>query len=234
LSLNLDQFTPWTATFEVRYDTAFLFWDHSGSIWAEVKKRYPEATVEQAAAAQVRVTIDDRTSAGASVDNALFTISNPKNDLRELHSLSEVLFPPLFRYLDISSLTRVGLRVIYGKHFNSRKDAADFVAALSPIPKLKGKYLNVDGIVFDPEMYFKYEGEALGFSIRLKSQQNTFNLTVPIEFQDVLKEKKADRHFATLDIDYYAHGTILVTSFDASALIDGWLHVIRRDIGKLF
>jgi hypothetical protein len=233
LSLNLDQFTAWNATFEVRYDTAFLFWDRSGSIWAEVKKRYPEATVEQASPNQVRISVDDRTSAAASVDKAHFTVVNPKNDLRELQSFSKVLFPPLLRYLDVSSLTRVGLRVVYGKRFDGRKEAADFVSAHSPIPKLKGKHLNVDGIVFEPEMYFQYEGDVLGFSIRIKAHQTKMTLAVPVEFQDALKENRAERSYVTLDVDYYAHGITPITSFDASAIIEGWLHVIRRDIGKV-
>ena len=118
---------------------------------------------------------------------------NPKNDLRELQSFSKVLFPPLLRYLDVSSLTRVGLRVIYGKRFDGRKEAADFVSTHSPIPKLKGKHLNVDGIVLDPEMYLQYEGDVLGFAIRIKSQQTKINLTVPVEFQDVLKENASSR-----------------------------------------
>jgi hypothetical protein len=219
LSLNLDQFTPWTATFEVRYDTAFLFWDRSGSIWAEVKKLYPQVTVQQASPNQVQVNVDDRTSAAASVDRAYFTVANPKNDLSELQSFSKVLFPPLLRYLDLSSLSRVGLRVIYGKHFDGRKEAADFVSTHIPIPKLKGKHLNVDGIVFDPEMYFQYEGDVLGFSIRIKSQQTKINFMVPVEFQGALKENKAERSFVTLDVDYYAHGITPITSLTRRLLL---------------
>jgi hypothetical protein len=90
LPINLDQFTPWTATFEVRYDTAFLFWDRSGSVWADVKKQYPEAAVDQANPNQVRVAVDDRTQAVVGVDRTFFTVSKPKNDLRELRSLAEV------------------------------------------------------------------------------------------------------------------------------------------------
>jgi hypothetical protein len=94
--------------------------------------------------------------------------------------------------------------------------------------------LNVDGRVFDPEMYFAYEGEALAFSIRVKAQETNIKLTVPVEFQDLLKEAKARRSTATLDIDYFAHGTTPVASFSAAALIEGWLHLIRRDIRKVF
>jgi hypothetical protein len=128
----------------------------------------------------------------------------------------------------------VGLRVIYGKQFNSRKEAAAFVSAQSLIPKLNGRYLNVEGDIVDPEIYFVYESETVGFSVRIKSQQTNIKLTVPVEFQDVLKQSKAERSVATLDVDYYAHGTTPVTSFDGPALIEAWLHLIRRDIGKLF
>jgi hypothetical protein len=56
---------------------------------------------------------------------------------------------------------------------------------------------------------------------------------VPVEFQDALKENKAERSFVTLDVDYYAHGITPITSFDAPAIIESWLHMIRRDIGKV-
>jgi hypothetical protein len=198
-----------------------------------VKQRYPAAAVEQAAPAQVRITIDEKTQAITGVDRSFFTVTNPKTDLRELQGVAEVLFPPLLRYLNIANLTRVGLRVIYGKRFDTRKEAADFVADHSPIPRLKGKHLNIDGVIFEPEIYFQYEAEALGFSVRLKAQQSKINLTVPVEFEDILKEKKTERSFVTLDVDYYAHGITPIASFDASALIQGWLHLIRRDIGKV-
>jgi hypothetical protein len=140
----------------------------------------------------------------------------------------------IFKRVEISSLTRVGLRVIYGKQFNSRNAATAFLAEQVPLPKLKNKYLNVDGTVLDPEIYFLYEGEALAFTLRAKAQQTKMNIAVPIEFQDLLKETKAERSTATLDIDYFAHATTPLASFDAPALIESWLHLIRRDIRKVF
>jgi hypothetical protein len=234
LPIDLDQFTLWTATFEVRYDTAFLLWDHVGSVWAEVKKQYPETAVEQASPNQVRVAVDDRTQGVVSVDRAFFTVSKPKSDLRELQSLADVFFPVLFERIDISTLTRIGLRVIYGKEFTGRRAAADFLATQVPLPNLKGKYLNVEGSIFDPETYFVYEGEALAFSIRVKAQEMNIKLTVPVEFEDLLSAAKGRRSTATVDIDYFAHGATPVASFSAAALIEGWLHLIRRDIRKVF
>jgi hypothetical protein len=232
--INLDQFTLWTATFEIRYDSAFLFWDRAGSVWAAVKNKYPEAAVDQANPNQARVIVDDKTQAVVGVDKTFFTVSKPKNDLRELQSLAEVIFPMVLERMEITSLTRVGLRVIYGKQFNSREEATTFLGQQVPLPKMTGKFLNVDGTVLEPEIYFLYEGDALAFSVRAKAQGTKLNITVPFEYQDLLKETKAERSTATLDIDYFAHATTPVTSFDAAALIESWLHLIRRDIQKVF
>ena len=75
MSIDLDQFAIWSATFEVRYDATFLIWDRSGAVWSRVKERYPTATVEQANPNQIRVIVDPKTQAVLSVDRAFFTIS---------------------------------------------------------------------------------------------------------------------------------------------------------------
>jgi hypothetical protein len=141
-----------------------------------------------------------------------------------------VIFPALFQRLEISGLSRIGLRIVYSKQFDKRQEAADFVIANTPIPKLNGKHMNVDGRVLDPEFALNYESDVLGFSVRVKAQESTMTLNVPPEFKDLLPETKTVRSFATLDVDYYAHGATPITSFNAAAIIDSWLHLIRRDI----
>jgi hypothetical protein len=225
MPIDVDQFIVATATLEVRYSSAFLMWDRAGSVWDAVKERYPTITVQDAQPNQL--------TAALAIDKSLFSVTRPKNDLRELQTFGKVFFPALFDHLHVEVPTRVGLRVVYAKMFDKRDEAASFISQHSAMPKPRGKHLNVDGKLLDPDVAIRYETDKLGFSVRLKATEQTLSATFPPEFRD-LQPPKAVRNVVNLDVDYYAHGSTAVAAFDHEAIIDGWLHLIRRDIGKVF
>ena len=51
--LSLDEFTLERITFEVRYETAFLFWDNSGKVLADMARDYPKIQVTSASISSV-------------------------------------------------------------------------------------------------------------------------------------------------------------------------------------
>jgi hypothetical protein len=138
----------------------------------------------------------------------------------------------VFDHLEIKALTRIGLLLQFSKTFALREEAADFVLSQVPVPQPKGKQLNVLGRVLDPEMNFRYEGEVLGFRYRTRAQEVTVNLKLPVQFRDLAPEQ-SKRSIASFDLDYYTVGPTPTSAFDAPTLIEGWLHLIRRDVGKI-
>lgn len=93
--------------------------------------------------------------------------------------------------------------------------------------------MNVEGKATDPQRALRFEGEALGFTVLLKSQETTVTIPLPPEFRDIVP-MKTTRTLASLDIDYYTTGSTPISAFDASALIVSWYRVIKRDISKVF
>lgn len=222
-----------SATLEVRYDSAPLIWDHTGALWQTVKKKYPGLKVETASPHETKVNVDEKSVGIVGIEKAICAVSEPKADLRELIDFSSVFFPALLAQLDIQALTRVGFLVQYSKTFQVRKEAADFISSQVSLPQPTGKRLNVSGRVIDPEFVVRYEDDALGFRLRIMSQEIIMNLKLPPEFRDLASARSSTRSVASLEIDYYAHGSMPTAMFDAPTLIEGWLHLIRRDIGKV-
>jgi hypothetical protein len=195
-------------------------------------KRYPELSVDTASPQETKVNIDKNSEGVVASDKTFCVISYPKSDLRELCELASVLYPAVFGQLDIKSLTRIGLLLQFSKAFDTREAAADFVLAQTPIPKPSGKHLNVSGRVLDPEMQFRYEDGALGFRYRIWAQEVVVNVKLPPQFRDIAPEQ-AKRNLANFEVDYYTLGTTATSAFDAPTLIEGWLHLIRRDVERL-
>jgi hypothetical protein len=128
--------------------------------------------------------------------------------------------------------TRVGLRLQFAQIFKSRQDAADFVISSVSFPSIRSAVFNITGRALDPEIAYRFEDEKFGVNARLKAQEVTLDFSLPMGFEDLARSEK--RSFAFLDIDYYTTAPITVTVFDGPALIAKWLHLIRRDSGRLF
>jgi hypothetical protein len=234
LSIDLAHFTLTSATFETRYPTAFLMWDRSGAVWQELGIKYPDLRIVQATPSQVNVKIDTKAECVVGVDKTFCAVRLPKSDLKDLCDVSAALLPAMQSRLMISIFTRIGLRLIYHKQFEERDEASSFVFSNAAMPHPKGKHFNVDGRALDPEIAVTVEDDVKGFTVRLKSQQITMNLILPPEFDDLAAVKQAQRNFVVFDIDYYVHAATPSSAFDAPALIEDWLHLIRRDTGKIF
>lgn len=233
MPIDLNQFTFKTANFEVRYASAFLLWDQAGSLWNSVASKFPATVVREASPQTVTVKIGEKSDGTVSLDKTHLSVRRPSGDLRELTLLASAVFPELVSRLQIATFSRVGLRLVFEKATKSKQEASDFVATAGRLHHRKGRHMNVDGRVLDPNLAYRYEGDSLGFLVQLGSKEVTMTLDLPIEFSDVA-EKVTVRNFVTFDIDYYAHGAVATASFDAEALIEEWLHLIRRDAGNVF
>ncbi|MGH6825789.1 hypothetical protein [Methyloceanibacter sp.] len=233
MPIELSQFELKTATFEIRYLDAFLIWDRAGAIWNEVAADYPNLQVDKASPQEVKVVIDQSSQAEVGINQSRCTVAEPKSNLSDLQNLSDTVCRSLLSLLEISVLTRIGMRLIYSKTFETRRAAAEFILAQSSLPGPKDKILNVEGTVLDPQRALRFEGETLGFTVVLKAQETTLTIPLPTEFRDIVP-LKTTRASASLDIDYYTTGSTPISAFDARALISSWHRIIKRDIAKVF
>jgi hypothetical protein len=228
----LSQFRIRTASFEVRYPNAFLLWDNAGRVWTAVSEVYPDATLDESSPNKIAVSIGEKYHTSVNIDRSSFVVSIPKSGLSELIEVASFICPILISRLELSVFTRIGLRVIYEKRFETREAAAAFVSEHLPFAAPTGKYLNVNSVLVEPDLAIRVEDEVQGYLVRFQSKRVSLSLPLPVEFRD-LAPSKIDRTFATFDVDYYAHGTTNVAAFNARGLIESWFQVIKRDALKV-
>jgi hypothetical protein len=196
-------------------------------------KKYPGMRAVETSPNKIHINVSDSLIAQMGLELSFCAAVLPKSDLGDLTNFASVMFAHVVQELDVDAFTRIGLRLVYDRRFESRKEAAEFVLSQTPLPRLRGKRMGVEGTQLDPEIAVRYEGETTGFHVRLKSEEVTMSSTPPAEFRDALPANVV-RSFGVLDVDYYALGVTSAASFNAAAIIESWSHVLRRDLPGLF
>lgn len=234
MSINIDDLKPISASFELRYAPQFLVWDRSGTIWSEMAAAYPTITQKQAQPNSVAVTLAPQLDSLVAIDRAHVASALPANKFTALKEAAGALTPVLVKHLPIEQFTRVGMRLIYQKTFPARDLATDYLHKAVKFPTPHGKVMNVDGQLLDPSYSFRWEGDTLGFHLRLSAVQSNVNIEFPPEYVHLAPpESELTLNRVIVDIDYYSHAQVSVDQLKAEDLIDNWLHVIRRDISNV-
>lgn len=233
MTLELSQFTVQRASFEIRYSDAFLLWDRAGTIWHEIGQNHPEMKIKNAHPNNTVVRFHQNAEGVVAIDKAFIIVLLPSTDLSELVAVAKAFFPIVIEQLEIENLTRIGLRIFYEKEFSDRSLAAKFVRDHVTAVRQIDKKLAKEGNILDPEFALRWEGEAIGWQLRVKSFERTLNIDIPMEFRGADPANEIKLTTAQLDIDYYAHGKTPRARFDATSLIQAWRQVILKDVVSL-
>jgi hypothetical protein len=234
MAIILDDLKPISASFELRYAPQFTVWDRSGTIWTEMAASYPHLANKQAQPNSVAVSLAPHLDALVSIDRAHVGNTMPNNKLVTLKEAAGSLTPIIVKHLPIEQFTRTGMRLIFQKEFPRRELASDYLHSAVALPLPRGKVMNVDGRSVDPSYSFRWEGDKLGFHLRLAAVQNQINVDFPPEYAHLTPpESELTLNRVIVDIDYYSHALVSVDQLKAEDLIENWLHVIRRDISNV-
>jgi hypothetical protein len=228
--MHLDDLELRIATFEIRYDPSFLVWDRSGTLWTALREKFPQLTVAQAAPNEVLAQEGNkRFSAGA--EKAFLMTILPETMPGDFPDQAAMFTKIVSDTLDLKSFTRVGFRTVYFKRFAEGKDAADAMLKLGLLVVPQGRHFGIDdGASLQPEYSVRIEGEALGYTVRVKAQEITINIDLPPELaRDDIKSGKETKHELIFDIDYYTTATVLLSQLRVSDWIQQVFHGIRRD-----
>jgi hypothetical protein len=234
MSINLSDFTPLTATFELRYAPRHLIWDRSGTLWTRIASTYPAIATKQAVPNQVTVRLEPGLEAAIGVESAQIAFNKPDTAFTKLKSAASAIVPAMIELFEIEQFTRVGLRLVYAKRFSDRDSAADYFTTHVPMPCAPGPVMNISGRLFDPQISFRRESDTGGFLLRLHVNQQKLNFELPVEYQHLMPPpEELTINQVIVDIDYYLHSLVSVDQVRAEELIEQWLRLIKRDIGKV-
>ena len=235
MPINLDDLKPMSATFELRYAPQFMVWDRSGLIWSTIAAQYPKITKRKAEPNAVAVNLAPHLHAVVEIDKAIITLALPPADLAPLKEAAAVLVSMLRHHLPIEKYTRLGLRIIYHKTFPTQRAAEEYLQQCVALPSPSGKVMNVDGRMLEPAYSFRWEGEAIGFHLRLSAAHARIGMELPVEFLHLMpNDSDLGVNRAIVDIDYYSHAQVSVDQVRSDDLIDSWLKLIKRDMSKVF
>jgi hypothetical protein len=234
MAIDIRDFTLFSAALELRYPPRFLIWDKIGTFWTELIEYHPELRVKKADAKETAVQLDRTTNGVVQIEKAWLVNHLPSNDLKELKGYAKVFVPNLTTILGTQLFTRIGMRLIFSKSFDSRENAAQFLARSLKLPNPQERHLGIEGKLLDPELAFRWEGDKTGYLLRFQSVEQKLEVDLPFEFRDAQPETwKEKRCYVRVDIDYYVHAETRADKVNSEDLIDSWLKIIRREIGSI-
>jgi hypothetical protein len=212
-----------------------MVWDHSGTIWSKMASNYPKIANKKAEPNSVAVRLAPSLDAVIQLDRAIITLAMPPANLAPLKEAAAVLVPILLQHLPVEKYTRIGLRINYHKAFPTQRAATDYLNECVALPMPSGKVMNVDGRMLEPAFSFRWEGEAVGFHLRLSAVETRIAMEVPAEFSHLMPtDSDLVLCRAIVDIDYYSRAQVSVDQVRSDDLIDSWLNLIKRDMSKVF
>lgn len=230
--MDLAQFRLHSATFEVRYEAAFLIWDQHGQIWTALRKLHPTLVITEATPGKVVGIIDRKYQIAIEVNRVSLTFYPPPSNVDSFVDICGECLSFATSILEVSLFTRVGLRVVYRNDCKSRDEASEKIARSGMIKIPSGKHFGIEGLPKLPSYALRWEGDKLGSSVTLRAQERKVVIE-PGFGETAFSRIEKELYEVDFDIDYYTMVPVDIGQFRARDWILQAIHVIRRD-SKIF
>jgi hypothetical protein len=232
-SIRIEDFKLFNATFEVRYDNAYILWDSAGKIWSEVGKKFNKMTLEKAEPNVTSFLVDDRFKASVLLDKFYIIDVAPQSSLKDFISASDVFAGIVSKFLEIKVFTRIGFRLVFLKEFASKSGAADMLLDSGLIKVPQGKIMNIESHVTLPQISYSLEGDNYSARILLQAREKKIDFEAPPEVKE-LESVHVVKNELLFDLDYSTTKNVSIGQLDIKEWLSQAYHVIRRDSSVLF
>ena len=167
VDMQFSELTLEKAIWEVRYNTTYLFWDHSGSLMSQkLVAKYPQFELRDAKASNVQ---SDWWNEGLilnfSHEKADLTQDYPTN-LDNFKGVCGVLCDAIKNVFEVKSFSRVGVRYIFLLPTKTREEARDLflrMALLSVNADRLQPFGN--GKIEEQQVMIRYEDDDRGYAL---------------------------------------------------------------------
>jgi hypothetical protein len=228
--LTVSDFKPRQAICEVKYPDAFLVFDKTGDIFHELATRFKNLHNDAATPAQTQMSADEGV-VGVELQALRLVDNKPDWKLDRFAANFKTLFDIAAEKLDLKVFTRVGLRQVFIKAYDSFVEAE---AALNSPQLLK---LGTDrrfgiGPNF-AELVIRWEDQELGAILRLKAQTGNVSAQFPSELG--MKEETLNKEFHQLliDIDYYTVALVEREQWDPVTWITQSARIVLKETERI-
>jgi len=230
--LSIDDFKLRRIVCEVRFPEAFLIFDRSGTVFQTLRREYPAVTQDQAAPTSIQMSSEDWVFTLELTQCRVTSKNLNSTRIEPFTAVCDYFFGLVIELLEIDSFSRVGLRSIYARPYESLAAAReelqslDYVKALAKEPRFgEAEALK--------EIGFRWEGEQLGALVGIKAETAKIDATFPPEFEFSQSELHKELNFLTLDVDYYTVAFVEPSQWDAATWIPQAYRIVRKESTKL-
>jgi hypothetical protein len=231
LALTTADFQLRQTTCEVRYQDSFLIFDRTGSIYQELGKKFTNLHADSAAPAQTQMTSDQGTAV-IEIKGLRLSDNDPKDAKLEKFSENfKLFFDIAAEKLNLAVFTRVGLRLIYIKTYESFESSKGALNSIRLHNLGSEKRFGAGPDL--SEIILRWENEQLGAVVRIKAEKGTIDAKFPPDLG--LKEKaiKKDYYHLILDVDYYTVAPVEREQWDPATWIGQSARIVRKEVDRI-
>lgn len=228
--ISLADFTLERVTVEVRYDTAFLYWDNSGKVLAEMAKGYADLQIRNVNLSNVAC---DLWTEGLSLyfDSEKAYVSQEYPDkLDTFCEFTTRLLNLIQKHLQVQTFTRVGCRPVHSFHMKSPEEATALMRKVTG-RAAEDDRLNPFGTEIT-EVLLRVEDESRGHTLHVSNMPRK----VPIKVSRplALDVSGFDTEAIVLDVDAYTKKIVVGPQLDVRDFVAATLKNINGNLFILF
>jgi len=229
MTLSFADFVLRRIVCEARYSEAFPMWDRSGEVTSELRASFTNFKLKDANPASITLESSEGTM-GVELTRSHISTELPKKDLVKFADSCDRLFGIVISQFEVKVLTRIGLRFVYIKKFDTFEDASAAIERVSIVPKFAGAMFGATEV--PREAIFRWQSKDVGTAFKLAAETINFDAKLPPELGTEEEIHKV-HHQLVLDVDTYTVKPVERGQFDAKSWIAHARHVVKRDCERI-
>ena len=201
--LDFSEFALSRATFEFRYDHAYLLWDKTGNIWDAMKRKWPQIKANKIEPNQQSFYWRPKgLMLQIELTRAFVITHNPGKSLEEFSQISADFESIIRNNLGLYEYSRLGFRPIFLRKYPNREAASEHFLSTIDFHVPPSTVFNIErGKPLEPEYSIRIEDDVTGVTVRLKVEGKKIDFEPPLD-ADELKEHHTESYSIALDIDF--------------------------------
>jgi hypothetical protein len=228
----LDDYKIESLTLQIQYVTSYEIWDKAGEIARELTNIWPDLElVDGQPQLQTLTGKSVQVQTGHRTSN--ITLASLKSiDAQTMERLTQA-FKVWRAGLSLDKLSRLSTRAIYTRKYPTLGEANKALRDLNLVNWPGGKMFDQPEAGWQnvPDILFRFEDEKSFSFLRFKTEQLKFESKAPVLFDIPDTSLEIDR--LVVDFDRGILGSINADVFMMDKWLEGFQHVLRRDIEKI-
>lgn len=223
--------SPWKRiTIEVRYETAFLYWDNSGKVLGEMADGYADLQIRNVSVSNVACDLWEQGLSFSFDNEKAYVIQEFPDKLGTFYEFTTRLINLIQKFLQVQTFTRVGCRPVHSFRAKSPEEAATLMQkALGGTAKTD--HLKPFGTDVT-EVMLRVEDESRGHMLHVSNMPRKVPIKVSRPF--ALDVKGFDTEAIVLDVDAYTKKIVVGPQLDVRDFVVATLKNIDGNLFTLF